>query len=140
VRLEILIALNGAHDVAAMYGPVRAVFVVRSRHAASSSDTRYQPKLRQTVLCHQLYDTHRRFFTHGKIVTKFTKMATKTMQFNIDEVDMELFIGEVKLHPEIWNIADHDRTKKRVAWIEICRVFCEGFDEKDEREKNDICK
>ncbi|KAF0707593.1 MADF domain-containing protein [Aphis craccivora] len=70
-------------------------------------------------------------------------MATKTNQFNIDEVDMELFISEVKLHPEIWNIADnnyHDRTKKRGAWIEICRVFCEGFDEKDERDKNDICK
>lgn len=68
-------------------------------------------------------------------------MATKNIQFNIDEVDMELFIGEVKLHPEVWNIADdtyHDRTKKRGAWIEICRVFCEGFDEKDEREKNDI--
>jgi len=76
-------------------------------------------------------------------VIKITKMATKTNQFNIDEVDMELFISEVKLHPEIWNIADnnyHDRTKKRGAWIEICRVFCEGFDEKDERDKNDICK
>ncbi|XP_050064634.1 uncharacterized protein LOC126553526 [Aphis gossypii] len=69
-------------------------------------------------------------------------MATKTIQFNIDEVDMELFIGEVKLDPEIWNIADnnyHDRTKKRGAWIEICRVFCEGFDEKDERDKNNMC-
>jgi hypothetical protein len=56
---------------------------------------------------------------------------------------MELFISKVKFHPEIWNIADntyHDRTKKRGAWIEICKVFCEGFDEKDEREKNNICK
>lgn len=56
---------------------------------------------------------------------------------------MELFIGEIKLYPEIWNIAEenyHDRTKKRKAWIDICRKICEGFDEKDELEKNEICK
>jgi len=37
-----------------------------------------------------------------------------------DNVDIELLIGEVKIHKEIWNIADenyHDRTKKRSAWM-----------------------
>lgn len=44
----------------------------------------------------------------------------------IDDVDIELLIGEVKSHKEIWNIADenyHDRTKKRRAWISICQNF-----------------
>jgi len=54
---------------------------------------------------------------------------------------MELFIREIKHHPEIWDLATesyHDRTKKRGVWIDICRVFCEGFDEKDERQNNYI--
>jgi len=70
-------------------------------------------------------------------------MAKKENVFNFDDVDIELFIQQVKHYPEIWNLAGesyHDRTKKRAAWIEICRVFCEGFDEKDERHKNEICK
>lgn len=78
----------------ATYVPVCAVFTVCSRRAASSPDTRYQPQPRQTVLCHHLCDTYRRFFTHGKIVTK---KATKTIQFNIHEVDMELFKPENKV-------------------------------------------
>lgn len=66
------------------------------------------------------------------------------MTENFEEsFDIELFIGEIKNHPEIWNIAAetyHDRQKKRGAWIKICRIFCEGFDEKDEKERNEICK
>ena len=58
-------------------------------------------------------------------------------------LDIQLFIHEVRKYPEIWNVAAeeyHNRTKKRNAWINVCRVFCEGFDEKDERDKNEICK
>lgn len=60
-----------------------------------------------------------------------------------DNVDIGLFIGEVKNYKEIWNITDrnyYDRTKKRNAWINICRVFFPLFDEKNEKEKNDLCK
>lgn len=59
-----------------------------------------------------------------------------------DEIDIELLIGEVKNYPEIWNVAAetyHDRTKKRGAWITICQVLCEGFDDKNDKEKNEIC-
>jgi len=59
-------------------------------------------------------------------VKKITKMATKTIQFNIDEVDVELFISEVKLHPKIWNIADnnyHDRTKKEEHGLKFVECF-----------------
>jgi hypothetical protein len=48
----------------------------------------------------------------------------------IDDDDIELLIGEVKSHKEIWNIADenyHDRTKKRSAWISICQIFFSYF-------------
>lgn len=44
------------------------------------------------------------FIMHGKIVYKIVfliktaKMATKNIQLIKDEVNMELFIGEVKLH------------------------------------------
>lgn len=66
------------------------------------------------------------------------------MAENLEEsFDIELFIGEIKNHPEIWNISAetyHDRQKKRGAWIKICRIFYEGFDEKDEKERNEICK
>lgn len=61
----------------------------------------------------------------------------------LENIDIELFIGEVKNYKEIWNVADenyHDRTKKRSAWINICRVFFPSFDDKDEKERNDICK
>lgn len=60
-----------------------------------------------------------------------------------DELDIELFIEEVKKHPEIWDVAAeeyHDRIKKRGAWIDICRKFVTTFDEMEEREKNEICK
>lgn len=60
-----------------------------------------------------------------------------------DRVDIELLIGEVKNYKEIWNISDesyHDRTKKRSAWINICRVFFPSFDDKEDKERNDICK
>ncbi|XP_078048306.1 uncharacterized protein LOC144475855 isoform X1 [Augochlora pura] len=57
-------------------------------------------------------------------------------------LDIELFIEEVKKFPEIWNVAAeeyHDRTKKRSAWLEICRIFYDKFDERHERDKNEIC-
>jgi hypothetical protein len=65
------------------------------------------------------------------------------MAGNFEDLDIELFIGEIKNYPEIWNVASehyHDRLKKRGAWISVCRVFFEGFDEKDDKDKNEICK
>lgn len=62
---------------------------------------------------------------------------------NFENLDVELFIEEVKKHPLIWNVAleeFHDRNKKRSAWITICRQFSEAFDEKEDKEKNEICK
>lgn len=65
------------------------------------------------------------------------------MANNLEEsFDIELFIGKIKNYLEIWNISAetyHDRQKKRGTWIKICRVFCEGFDEKDEKDRNEIC-
>lgn len=57
--------------------------------------------------------------------------------------NIELFIGEIKNYPEIWDPSDesyHDRVKKRAAWVKICRGFFEGFDVKEDREKNEISK
>lgn len=65
-------------------------------------------------------------------------MAVNT-QFEI--FDIELFIAEVKKYPEVWNLGSesyHDRVKKRSAWINIYREFCEGFDEKQDVEKKEI--
>lgn len=59
------------------------------------------------------------------------------------EIDVELFIEEVKKYPELWDVScsDYkDKVKKRNAWIEICSVFCEGFKEKEEKDKCDIGK
>lgn len=60
-----------------------------------------------------------------------------------DHFDIELFIGEIQKYPEIWNIGSenyHDRIKKRGAWSNVCRNFCEGFEEKEDQQKNEICK
>lgn len=65
-------------------------------------------------------------------------MAINT-QFEV--FDIELFIAKVKKYHEVWNLSSesyHDRVKKRSAWVNICYEFCEGFDEK--QEKNEICK
>lgn len=65
------------------------------------------------------------------------------MAGHVDDIDIELFIGEIKNYPGIWNVASenyHDRTQKRAAWVSVCRVFFENFDEKEDTEKNEICK
>jgi len=63
---------------------------------------------------------------------------------NLEEgFDIEPFFGEIKNHPEVRNIAAetyHDRQNKRGAWIKIRRIFREVFDEKDEKERNEMCK
>jgi len=56
------------------------------------------------------------------------------MAVNQEDVDIELFIGEVKYYGAVETY--HDKKKKRGTWINICRVFCDGFDEKDDRDKN----
>ncbi|KAJ8879651.1 hypothetical protein PR048_020259 [Dryococelus australis] len=56
-----------------------------------------------------------------------------------DVLDVELVIAEAKKHPEIGNdVAEefYDRTKKRSAWIVICRQFSDDFDEKEDNKKN----
>ncbi|XP_076656101.1 uncharacterized protein LOC143360834 [Halictus rubicundus] len=57
-------------------------------------------------------------------------------------LDIELFIEEVKKYPEIWNVAAeeyHDKTKKRSAWLQVCRAMYDNFDEKHEKDKNEMC-
>jgi hypothetical protein len=52
------------------------------------------------------------------------------MARNFEDLDIELFIGEIRNYPEIWNVASenyHDRLKKRGAWISVCRVLFEGL-------------
>ena len=75
---------------------------------------------------------------------RFLAVKREMALSNFEELlDTELFIGEVGEYPEIWNVAAeeyHNRAKKRSAWINVCGVFCEGFDEKDERDKNETCK
>ncbi|CAH1170940.1 unnamed protein product [Phaedon cochleariae] len=58
------------------------------------------------------------------------------------ELDIEFFIEEIKQYPEIWNVSDenyHDRTKKRAAWTNICCLFSDNFEQKDDKERNEIC-
>ena len=65
------------------------------------------------------------------------------MSGNLNEIDIELFIGAVQEYPAIWNIAledYHDRNKKRNEWITIGRQFQEGFDEMENKEKNLMIK
>lgn len=59
------------------------------------------------------------------------------------ELDIEFFIEEIKKYPEIWNVSDenyHDRRKKRAAWTNICCLFSDNFEQKDDKERNEICK
>ena len=77
---------------------------------------------------------------HGRFLAVKREMVVSNFE---ELLDIELFIVEVTKCPEIWNVAAgecHDRTKKRCAWINVGRLFCEGFDGKDERDKNEICK
>lgn len=60
-----------------------------------------------------------------------------------EELDVELFIDEVRKTPMLWNVNDeeyHHRTKKRNAWMGICRLFCDGFDIQSDRFKDEMCK
>lgn len=60
-----------------------------------------------------------------------------------DDLDIGMFIDEIKKYPEIWNAASEDyhvRAKKKIAWMNISRIMCENFEEKDDRDKNVICK
>lgn len=68
----------------------------------------------------------------------------KNVVENLEEgFGIEPFFGEIKNHPEVRNIAAetyHDRQNKRGAWTKIRRIFREVFDEKDEKERNEMCK
>lgn len=87
--------------------------------------------------------THIRFSNTLLYIDSCTRPIFQRKMSEIDDVDIELLIGEVKSYKEIWNIADenyHDRTKKRSAWSQCCQNFFPSFDEKDDKERNDICK
>ncbi|KAG5865558.1 hypothetical protein JTB14_000696 [Gonioctena quinquepunctata] len=59
------------------------------------------------------------------------------------ELDIEFFIEEIKKYPEIWSVSDenyHDRTKKRSAWTNICCLFIDNFEQKDDKARNEIYK
>ncbi|KAG8190578.1 hypothetical protein JTE90_014055 [Oedothorax gibbosus] len=58
------------------------------------------------------------------------------------EFDAERFIDEVRNQPAIWDPDDegyHTKQKKREAWLEICRAFCDGYDQKNEQHRSEIC-
>jgi hypothetical protein len=54
------------------------------------------------------------------------------------ELDVELFVEEMKKYPEIWDInceQYRDKNKKGAAWIHVCEVFHNNFKEKTDEEK-----
>lgn len=56
---------------------------------------------------------------------------------------IEFFISEIEKYPEIWNISSEeykDKDKKRIAWERICEIFCDGYHNRSEDEKQEICK
>lgn len=67
-----------------------------------------------------------------------TKIATKYIKFNIEKVDMKLFIGEVKLHPEIWNLVEnnyHDRIKKEQCGLKFVGCCVKDLTKRINRKK-----
>lgn len=57
--------------------------------------------------------------------------------------DADIFIEAVKNRPVIWNFSlpeYHDKIKKRNAWTEVCSLMCNGFEDKSEKEQNDLGK
>lgn len=61
--------------------------------------------------------------------------------FSLDELDVELFIEEIRKLPAIWNAASEeyrDKCKKRAAWVNLCEIVCENFNDKPDQEKNVI--
>lgn len=60
-----------------------------------------------------------------------------------ENVDVELFIEEVKTRPVIWDVSHEDykdRIKKQSAWENICEAIIENFSQKTENEKNATSK
>lgn len=59
------------------------------------------------------------------------------------DVDVELFIDEIRQHPEIWDMRREeykDRVKKATAWEDVCKHMIADFETKSEDEKNSIRK
>ncbi|XP_074041217.1 uncharacterized protein [Leptinotarsa decemlineata] len=57
------------------------------------------------------------------------------------DFDADIFIEAIKSRPIIWNTTlpeYHDKIKKKDAWTEVCSLMCNGFEEKSEKEQNDI--
>jgi hypothetical protein len=60
-----------------------------------------------------------------------------------DSFDTELFIESVKKFREIWDTKYelyHDKNVKRAAWMKICGIFEPSFEEKSQKEKDEIGK
>lgn len=61
--------------------------------------------------------------------------------FSLCDLDVELFIEEINKLPAIWDSASEeyrDKYMKRAAWVTLCETFCENFNDKSDKEKNDI--
>lgn len=70
-------------------------------------------------------------FTFGLEVRKVVIMT---------EVDLEILISLVQEHPVLWDktLEDYkDRIKTRNAWIEIFKQLNEGFEEMEDKERNE---
>ena len=60
-----------------------------------------------------------------------------------ESFDTELLIEEVKKCSELWDIKCekyHDKNLKRSAWIRICSRLYSDFEEKTQKEKEEIGK
>ncbi|XP_049879596.1 uncharacterized protein LOC126376311 [Pectinophora gossypiella] len=58
-------------------------------------------------------------------------------------LDVELFIGEVKKYPVIWDLNSENhryKNRKQAAWEEIAKVLIEDFNDMTEEEKIDVYK
>lgn len=59
------------------------------------------------------------------------------------EIDTELLIEEVRIHPELWDVSCEDyknKNKKTAAWIQVCSTLIADFETKEEAIKNALGK
>lgn len=62
---------------------------------------------------------------------------------NMEEIDVELFIDEVKKRPALWDSTSDlykNRQLKRDGWKEICEIFVSSLTEQPESKQREIGK
>jgi len=58
-------------------------------------------------------------------------------------LDTDKFIIEIKKQKELWDISSTNYANKIIkqnSWIDVCRIFCEKYDEMPTNEKKEMCK